>query len=78
MKLKKHRIIYRLQNGYVLCKADFKHYNLKSNSYTNFYWLYNPKTKHSIDDIDMRSVPSILKMCKVDSKGNYELQQIFK
>jgi len=40
--------------------------------------LYDAIKGHCIDDIDMRSVPSILKMCKVNSKGDYELQQIFK
>jgi len=71
MKLKKHRIFEKMQNGYVLCK-------LKSNAFPNFYYLYDAIKGHCIDDIDMRSVHSILKMCKVNSKGDYELNQIFK
>lgn len=72
MKLKKDQIIKKMQNGYVLCKLQ---------SFYTSYYLWNGSDGwggSTIFNIDQRSISTIIKMCKVDSNGKYELQEIFK
>ena len=66
-KYPKNKIIEKLKNGYVLCKLNSKAFN-------NYYWLHNPKTHHNIDELDMRSIPSILNMCEKTIGGDYILK----
>lgn len=67
MKLKKHRIIVEMQNGYVLCK-------LQSYSFPDSYFLYNKKMEQAYHELDMRCIPTIIKMCEVNSEGDYALK----
>lgn len=67
IKLHKRTIIEKLENGYVLCKSNCK-------AFSNLYWLHNPKTRHNYIDLDMRSIPSILKMCEKTTGGDYVLK----